>query len=258
MSYPNTPQTDAGNGAAAVAAPPAPPAQPPLSGTGTPGREPGRVPRGAIVAVVVALIALLLLGVVVWLVFAARGGSGGHARAGSLAVQTPFASAMQKAGVKASYPAKAPVSLTGVVATGSHQFTATFTPDEIAALIDTFSYTADVAGMQISMSNATMTFPSPGTVHLAANVTANGGSYSGELTAPVTYSAGEIRSSGVTELSVEGISANAAQKGQVSDALVLYANSLLSAAPGLTIESASIEGDGLHVSGVAPDSLAYP
>jgi hypothetical protein len=216
------------------------------------------MPNGAVAAMVVALMAVLLLGVVVWLVFASRGGLGNKSGGGSPAMIAAFESAMKKAGVKASYPANAPIDLTTIRATGSHPFSATFSPDEVAALMDTFSYSADVAGMQIAINRATVTFPAPGTIHLQANVTANGGTYAGALTAPVAFSAGQVTSSGVNELSVEGISANSAQKGQVSDALIQYANSLLSAAPGLKIDSASIQADGLHASGTAPDSLSYP
>jgi hypothetical protein len=69
---------------------------------------------------------------------------------------------------------------------------------------------------------------------------------------------GEVRSSGVTALTVEGITPNDAQKSQVSDALVMYANSILGAAPGLKVHTAIIEADGVHVTGTAPDSITYP
>ena len=258
MSDPNTDDSGAGNAATAVAAPPAPPAEPPLRAAATPDGEPGRMPRGVVVAIVTAVIALLFLGVVVWLVFAVRSSSGPKSGAGSPAAVSAFESAMHKAGVKASYPSKAPVELTLVTPTGSHPFSATFTADEIAALIDTFSYTADTAGMQIAITRANMSFPAPGTVKLDAQVTANGGTYSGSLSAPVTFEGGQVIIRGVSDLTVEGISANAAQKGQVRDALTTYANSLLSAAPGLTVDTASIQADGLHASGTAPDSLSYP
>ncbi len=49
-----------------------------------------------------------------------------------------------------------------------------------------------------------------------------------------------------------------AQKAQVGGALVDYFNAYLSAASGLTVESASIGADGVTVTGTAPDSLTFP
>ncbi len=89
-------------------------------------------------------------------------------------------------------------------------------------------------------------------------MTANGGSYSGSVTLPLTYSAGRVNSTGVTALSVEGVLGNDGQKAQVGGALLDYFNAYLAAAPGLTIESASIGADGVTVTGTAPDSLAFP
>ncbi len=42
------------------------------------------------------------------------------------------------------------------------------------------------------------------------------------------------------------------------DALIDYFNAYLAAAPGLTIESASIGADGVSVTGTAPDSITFP
>jgi len=202
------------------------------------------------------VIALLMVGGLVWLVMSSLHGKG--SATDSAAVQAAFASAMKKAGVTATYPAPAPVELTTVVAKGSHPFTATFTPEEIGALLDTFSYTASVAGTEISLSRATVAFPAPSTIQLDAVVSANGSSYSGSVTAPTVFANGQVKSTGATNVTVEGIGANDAQKSQATDGLVMYANSLLTAAPGLKVDSASIQADGLHVSGTAPDSLSYP
>ena len=256
MSDSNTTETDGPGTATAVATPPAPPAKPPVAGTETPGGDGRKHRRTGVWVLVSVAIALLMVGGLVWLVMSSIHGRGSVTD--SAAVQAAFASAMKKAGVSAAYPAAAPVGLTTVIATGSHPFSATFTPEEIGALLDTFSYKASVAGMEISIAQATVAFPSPATIQLDAQVSANGSNYSGSLVAPVTYANGQVGSSGATKLTVEGIGANDAQKSQVTDALVLYANSLLAAAPGLKVDSATIEADGLHVSGTAPDSLSYP
>ena len=258
MSDPTPSDTGLSDTATAVAAPPAPPARTPTSTTGAPGPDRKRKHTGAIVAIVLSVIAIALIGVGVWLVVSAKSNSANASRMSAAATQSAFASAMKKAGVTAAYPTSAPVELTTVKSTGSHPFSATFTPDELAALISTFSYTADVAGMQIAIPSATVRFPSPGVASLDARVKANGGDYSGSVTIPVAYANGSVTSGGATDLTVEGIPANSAQKAQVTDALVLYANSVLHAAPGLAVDSAAITADGLSVTGSAPDSITYP
>jgi hypothetical protein len=249
--------TTASHSATAVATPPAPPAEPPSATAGTSGKPPRRKRTGAIVAVSLLVVAALLVGGIVWLVMWSSGRSHGGT-VDTAATQAAFASAMKKAGVKADYPATPPVELSTIKATGSHTFSATFTPEEIGALVNTFSHTSDVAGMQIAISNATVTFPAAGTIRLRATVAANGSSYAGDVTAPVKFFAGTVQSPGPTNLTVEGISPNSAQTAQVGGALVTYANAVLAAAPKLSIDAASIQADGLHVSGSAPDAITYP
>ena len=256
MSDPRTAETPSDRSATAVATPPAPPAAPPATATAMHDPEPRRKHTGAWIAVVVAALAVLMLGGVVWLVIWSL--HGGGTATNSPAVQSAFASAMKKAGVSASYPTAAPVDLTTVKATGSHHFSATFTGDEVSALLDTFSYSAETAGMQVSISRATIAFPAPGTIRLDGQINANGGSYAGAVVAPVTYSAGAVHSTGATTLSVEGIAVSAGQRATASGALVDYANSLLGAAPGLVIDTATITAGGVSVTGTAPDSIGYP
>jgi len=255
VSDTTTSETDGAGAPTAVATPPAPPAKPPVTGTEMPDGDRRRNRRAGVWALVAVLVAVLMVGGLVWLVLSSIHGNGS---ADSAARQAAFTSAMKKAGVQATYPATAPVDLTTVVAKGHHAFSATFTPEEVAALLNTFSYTASVAGMEISLSRVTVGFPAPGTIQLDAQVSANGNAYSGSVTAPAVYASGQVYSTGATDLTVEGIGANSGQKSQVSSALVLYANKLLSEAPGLTVDTAAIQADGLHVSGSAPDSLSYP
>lgn len=237
--------------ATALAEPPrVPPVPPSRNATGeAPRPRPKRT--GTVVAVVVAIIALLFIAVVVYLI------STQTTHSGDAASRAAFESAMKKAGVQATFPAQ-PVDVTTLKATGSHPFSATFTAEELAALVNAYPYTSDVAGLSINLRNASMEFPAPGVIKMTANVTANGGTYSGTVTAPASFSAGQISTAGVTDLSVEGISGNDAQKTQVGDALVTYANAYLAAAPGLAIQSARITAAGLEVKGTAPDSISAP
>lgn len=250
---PETPDADATGGgpATALAEPPKPPSTPPgaVSGATPPPR---RKRTGVIVAVVAAVIALAFVAVVVYLVTNSGSNTGS-----ADSTRASFDSAMQKAGVTAAYPGT-PVAVTDVTSTGSHPFTATFTPAEVAALLNTFSYESDIAGIRIALRNVSIGVPEPGTVEINASVTANGSTYSGSVTAPLTFSDGRVETTGVTALSAEGIPANDAQKSQVGGALIDYFNAFLAAAPGLSIESASIGPDGVTVTGSAPDSLTYP
>jgi hypothetical protein len=247
-----TPADNSGGPATALADPPQPPATPPGSvAAGTP--DPGRKRTAIILTIVLSVIAVAFVAFVVWLVMATTKGSSGTSDA---ATKAAYASAMQKAGVNAPYPG-GQIAIASATPSGSHPFAATFTPEEIAALLNTFAFESDAAGMRISLRNVSLSSPASGVVKLSANVTANGGTYGGEVTLPLTFAAGRLDSTGVTDLMVEGISANDGQKAQAGGALVDYFNAYLAAAPGLKIESATLGADGVRVSGTAPDSLTF-
>jgi len=248
-----TVHTENPGSATALADPPGPPpVAPGAVAAGAP--EPPKKRSGVVAAIVAGLIAIVLLAAVVYLVVATTGNKGNGA---STARRSAFESAMHKASVAAAYPG-GPVALTSVTASGSHRFSATFTPAEVAAILNTLTFESDSAGIQISLRNVTLGVPEPGTARLSAAVTANGGTYAGSVTLPLSYAGGQVSSSGATDLSIEGISGNAGQKAQVSTALVRFFNAYLAAAPGLTIDTASIGADGVTVTGSAPDSLSYP
>ena len=247
-----TPAENTVGPATALADPPQPPDAPPGTRVGAAMPEPRRKRTGLIIAIVSAVVALAFVGVVVLLVMNSRS----NGTADAAARQAAYESAMQKAGVTASYPGQ-PVELTSIKPTGSHEFAATFSPEEVAALVNTFVYESDVAGTRISLRNVRASLPAPGVADLKASVTANGGTYSGAVTLPLVYESGRFSTTGVTALNAEGVPGNDAQKSQVGGALVDYFNAYLAAAPGLAIESASIGADGVTVAGTAPDSLAF-
>ena len=201
------------------------------------------------IGVSVAFLAVVA-GSVVWALGSAK------TSAPAASVAPAFESAMRKAGVTAEYPAD-PVELTSVVPSGAHPFSATFSADEIAALLSTLQYTANVDGTEIVMRSATMEFPEPGVSFLRAKVEVQGTPYSATLVAPVAFEDGKITSQGATKATAEGFSLNASRRAQLTDGVITYANEYLSSAPGLTVESAEITADGLVVTGRAPDSISF-
>ena len=238
--------------ATAVADPPEPPAEPPAKATGS-GPAPKR--RGCLPWVIGVLAAALVIGaltgVVIWAL-----GRGAKPIAFS-SYGAGFDSAMAKAGTTAAFP-NAPVELALVSAGGSHPFSATFSAEEITALVNVFRWTTDLQGTQVAVSGVTIGFPSAGNARIRAQARVNGSSYSGELEGPVEYRGGMITSPGAKSVTAEGISIGGDRAKQATDMLIVYLNAYLQAAPGLRVDSAEITTDGVRVSGTAPDSLSLP
>jgi len=169
---------------------------------------------------------------------------------------SPFSSAMSKAGVSAAEP-DSPVEITTVKPTGSHPFDTTFTGDELAALMNAFSYEATVRGTSFSVSQVRISLAGARTLSLSGEVTASGLSYSGTVSAPVSFAAGRITLTGGATVGAEGLKISGDQAQKATAALLAYANNYLAAAPGLHVESAEVTPQGVHVKGTAPNSLAY-
>jgi hypothetical protein len=248
----DSPET-AGSPAVATAEPPAKPPAPPATGSATPG---GSAPKRGWIgwtvgAVIVVLVIGGLVGVVVW----SRSRGSGAAAYSSAA--TPFDSAMKKAGVKATFP-PAPVDLVTLKAAGAHPFDATFTAQEVSALMNAFPHAVPVQGAEVALSRVTVTFPAPGTAGISGTVSMNSSSYSGFVTGPVEYASGGITSPGATEAQGEGMQLSAGQTQQVTGIVLAYLNGYLAAAPGFSVQSATVTADGVHVTGTAPDSLTLP
>jgi putative transposon-encoded protein len=204
------------------------------------------------VAAGVALIVLVALaGGAAWLVSRNTGHSGGPSGSSSA-----FSSAMKKAGVAAKAPST-PVPLTSVVPKGSHSLDATFTGDELAALMNTFTYEASARGVTVSVSHTALTLGSDGKVSLSGQVAANGNSYAGTVTVPAAYVGGKIVVTGAPTVEAEGFPVGGTQAQQATDVLLQYLNGYLAAAPGLHVDSAEVTADGVHVRGRAPDSISY-
>lgn len=242
---PLPPETAAGDSvSSSVAVPDASSA----SGSAAPRRWAPWVAGGIVVLVFVGLV----VGTVVWALSRNSGSTVDPALRAAA-----FASAMKKAGVDATYPPAA-VELTSLRISGSHPFSATFTPEEIAALLSTFTHLAQVSGSDISLRDVTLQLAGSDSLRLSTGVEVGGSAYSGSVTAPVAFSEGRVRSSGATAGSAEGFSLNGSQRAQITEALLGYFNSYLDAAPGLTVGSARLTADGIVVVGRAPDRIELP
>lgn len=204
------------------------------------------------VSVVVVFVAIIV-GTVVWAL-----GRSTATRVDPAATRAAFASAMEKAGVDAAYPAGAPIELASVETTGGHPFSATFTGEELTALLATFSYTFTENGTSATLERADVSVVTTGTMRLNGGVTVDGKSYSAVVEAPVTMRFGSVKSPRARSATVEGFSLGGRQLDQVTAAVLDYVNAYLAAAPGLRIGSARVTGSGVVVTGTAPDSLEYP
>lgn len=206
----------------------------------------------AIALTVVGIVAVLVAGTV-WLVRLTAEPVASQAELRRAA----YESAMRKAGVDATMPPE-PVDLRLIETFGSHSFDATFTAAEIAALLNTYPFTSAVRGTAVSLGAVRLAFDDPGVVSMRGRLSAGDQSFSARLTAPATWSATGLSSTGITELKVSGIEPDAEQTAQASAAMVAYFNDLIRAAPGLVVRKASIVEGGVAVSGDAPDTISHP
>jgi hypothetical protein len=124
--------------------------------------------------------------------------------------------------------------------------------------MNTYTFTTEIAGTAVSISNIAVEFPAPGVAQATGRLVAGPDSYSFEITIPLERSATGIDSPGATSLRVEGFSVGGERRRQASDALVAYLNMYTRAAPGLIVEQAEIVDGGLSVTGSAPAKLEHP
>jgi hypothetical protein len=222
----------------------------------TPSASPGLSNRATWVILAVVFVVLAgVVGLIVWAV--SSSGSASAPRPGFERFEPAWQSAMAKASVEATFPA-GPVDLTQVRATGSQPFEATFTAEEISALVSVYRFEMTVSGEKVALGDAEIGFPEDGIGELDAELYARGSRYRAKATAPVTYVDGEITSPGLSSLRVEGFSVGGNNREMASEGIFLYLNRYLAAAPGLVVEEARIVEGGLVVTGTAPERLEHP
>jgi hypothetical protein len=177
------------------------------------------------------------------------------AREALLPYRNAWASAMQKASVDATFPVE-PIDITSLTAAGTHEFQATFTAEEVTALVTVYRYAP--SGQAVTLSEVAVRFPAAGQAALSGSAVINGSGYSAEIAGPVGYEDGTIVAQGPISVSVEGFGVGGERRRQATDAALAYLNEFLDAAPGLTVDTAEITADGVVVTGRAPDALFNP
>lgn len=217
-----------------------------------PVKKRGRGRAWVIALLVVGIVAVLVAGTV-WLVRLTAEPVASQAELRRAA----YDSAMRKAGVEATMPPE-PVDLRLIQTFRSHSFETTFTAEEIAALLNTYPFTSTIQGTTVSLGAVRLAFEDAGVVSMRGRLSAGDQSFSARLTAPATWTATGLTSTGITELRVSGIEPDAEQTAQASAAVVAYFNDLIRTAPGLVVRKAVIFEDGLAVSGDAPDTITHP
>ncbi len=226
--------------------------------TGTaPATEPPEGPRrkrtGLIIGILIAV--LVLAGFVALIVWALNRGSNNAPTFESR--RSAYESAMKKAGVDAPFPTQ-PVELTKLEPTGSHPFKATFTPEELSALINAFTYLPDTGGTSLDVSRVDLSLPGEGVIKLDAVVVVDGNGYSGSVSGPVEFKNGEIVKAGEVKVVAEGIPLGGDKAAQATEAVFTYVNDFLDAAPGLSVYKAEVTASGIAVEGSAPDAIKLP
>lgn len=230
----------------------------PASATSPPPSEPSALSRHAtwIIAAIAFFVLAALVGLIVWAVGTSGRGTSAP-RPGFDRFEPAWESAMRKASVEATFPA-GPVDMTQVRVSGTQPFEATFTAEEISALMSVYRYETRISGQTVAAGDVEVDFPEEGVGAIATVLFAEGSRFRARATAPVTYESGLIRSPGLTGLRVEGFSVSGARRNQAGEALFTYLNRYLDAAPGLEVEEARIVRDGVFVRGSAPESLEHP
>ena len=250
------PDADSSSASTATLAPPAPPGDRPPTriATGGPASPKRRRWVAWTVGILIAVVVIgALTGVVVWALSRSRSGG----QSDFSAYRGAYESAMRKAGVSAPFPA-APVDITSVTSTGTHPFEATFTAEEITALVNVFTFSASVKGTSIAVGRPRIELKATDAVRLSGSVKLDGSSYSGSVEGPVRFESDRITSPGATKATAEGISVGGDRARQATAGLIDYLNLYVGASPGLTIASAEVTPEGFKVTGTAPDSLTLP
>jgi hypothetical protein len=239
-------------GGTSAVAPPAPPQAPPATATGAP--PPPRRRRGGLLAVLLLALALLALLVVLGL----RACVAAEPQQTTLpqpVAQTAFDSAMRKAGVKSPPPPSKPIPLSRIKATGTHRFSATFTYEEVSALLQTFTFTDAAKGALVEARE--LSREDDGSLRLDGRVTLKGAKYSGWVRAPVVYAGGQLQSSGPFNANIDGITLTGNPAAQIGRGLLGYFSDYLKASPALRLSSAVAGPDGVKATGSAADAIAW-
>jgi hypothetical protein len=239
----------------ATAEPPQPPGAPPATGTDTP--DPKRK-RGCGCAIAAAIVLALLLAAAALGAYFVLGQPAKVTPAEQVRtpeVQSAFSSAMKKAKVSAPQAPSAPVEIATIKPVGKHIFEATFSYEELTALLAAFSHASKSA--QKAGASVTSVEKADGGVRVSGRFTMSGMSYTGTIEGPAKYSGGKIATDGKVSATMNGFPVPGSQAEQAATLLIRYLNGYLASAPGLKVDSAEIAKGGVHVTGTAPDTISW-
>ena len=206
----------------------------------------------------IAIITLILTGIGVLVLWQHRAESApsGHPFSRH---QDAWASALDKTGVESDGYPPGPVALEELAAIGAQEFSATYTPEEVSAILTVYRYQPDAFSGNVMLDRIVVDFPEDGRATIDGRVTLRGNAYNVHAEADVAYRDDlVVISEEGAQFSVEGFSVGGAQRTQAIEAVSEYLNSMLAATPGLTIKSARIVEGGVRVEGIAPQRIEHP
>lgn len=209
-----------------------------------------------ILAIVAILATIGMVALIVWAIM--RSGSRTPAPAPSFDRFEPaWTSAMEKAGVEATFP-PGPVDVTQVRVSGRIAFETTLTAEEVSALLSVYRFETTVRGTNLALADVTAEFPDDDVASLKGKLISDGTRYDAEFTGPLLYADRTISTPGLQEARAEGFAIRGDRLRQVSEALVVYFNRYLKAVPGLTVQEARIVPGAVEVKGWAPQRIEHP
>jgi hypothetical protein len=236
----------------ATAEPPAPPSSPPTTSTAMPGPNPKRRRSWVVAGVVVAVVLIVLAALALFFWWQAQQPAPIAQHEANGAVE----SALRKARVDAPVIPATTIDLAQIKATGSHPFDATFTYDELVALLSTFTYLPQSArGVNFTVNSLVRT--GSGELKVYGDITSRGMSLRGWIQGPVKFSGGKIVPNGDFVANTNGLTVKGTQALRTALIAIAYLNAYLRAAPGLKVQSATITTAGIHVTGTAPDRISW-
>lgn len=239
----------------ATAEPPQPPGTPPATGTATPdpNRKRGRGCAIAATLFVALLVATAALGAYFFVSQPAQVTPA--EKIGGPEVRSAFSSAMEKAKVSAPQAPTKPIEIATIKPVGKHSFEATFSYEELTALLTAFSHASKSA--QKAGAAVTAVEEADGGVRVSGRFSMGGMSYTGTIEGPAAFAGGKIAADGKVSATMNGFPVPSSQADQAAALLIRYLNGYLAAAPGLKIDSAEIAEGGIRVTGTAPDTISW-
>lgn len=202
------------------------------------------------------LLAICVVGAIMW--SAGRGSSAPPAVVDYEAYRASWESAMAKAGVEATFPVS-PVYVEEVQASGLQSLSATFTADEVTALVVMYRFDYPVDGGFVSLIRPSVSFPSPGWVSVSGRLAYQGSSYAIQASAPASMHQGRLElDTGSAELVAEGFNVDGERRDQAMRMVGTYVEAFVEGAPRLRIERAEVVEGGVRVVGTAPKRLMNP